>query len=202
LALLIPTSLAACPANCWVINGSEPACSEQAWWEYDHYNPRVMVAYDLCINGLLTLGLWGPAEVNCALTVQDDWEVVGPPQGTAVDLIAQFPLYLGSNAGEGHLSGVRGMVREVGGSVDSVSAWAADRWAYTLSVPVHATVGESFHLIHELGLMGTGAYQQLGFGGRMYFIGLPPGSTLLACQGCDLVPTRQSTWGHLKATYR
>jgi hypothetical protein len=141
----------------------------------------------------------------------ESFDVVGVPQGAAVDGVLEFRLdgwVQDECGGSGCGVFLRGVLAS---GVDSVQAGGffgpsilPRPFAATLHLPIHLVAGTPVeaHVVvsYETNVgAGSGGTE---VSGSYDVTGLPPGVRAIACPGCDVTPARRSTWGTLKRFYR
>jgi len=144
---------------------------------------------------------------------RDAFDVTGVPPGTPVTLTAQLTVdCFVSTTGCGG-SGCSGTVidsLEHGADVDSqVHAVhlfiGREDFHDVLSIPVTIVAGTPEVIRCKIeGYRNPGGSHDSGGSGSIQFVGLPPGVSVISCQGYSSQPTpaRKRTWGSLKVTYR
>ena len=178
------------------------------------------VGYDLVSGTIHAAGSGGDGGGGGSVQAVDDYTIVGLPTGTPVTFTARLRV-IGSVGGgcavtfpsgdffgrltEGASNRVEvrrsttlvcqpfgGPCCATGGSVDS-----------TLRVTVAGTAGLAFRLTSEVG--ASGRFLGANVTGQLSFEGLPPGTTVVSCQGFRQdfpVPARPTSWGAVKVRYR
>ena len=201
-------SIAACPQNHFSIGISNQFSSlpvDSRTYSGPNTSPAYATASYNVPAGTLSLGFisYG-AEVDAGVYVEDDFSVVGLPDGTPVSITAHMSGQLRGSPGPAIVAYVQATLKDVNGNSQTAETPAL---SYDLSLPVQATAGQTFRLHFELNGYGiTSATTATGVGNAAFsFEGLPPGVVVTSCQGYFSgapVATRLSTWGRVKAIYR
>ena len=145
---------------------------------------------------------------NPRVEVQDDFTLTGLPAGTTVSYVARFTITIDANCGFGPGSAFASV--QAGADAPATvfeSLSNCDPWNTTLqrqlTIPVDAIAGTPTHLTFAIeGTMGELFSETVT--GHFTFEGLPNGATLSSCGGFveGPVPTRNQSWGRVKAAYR
>jgi hypothetical protein len=162
------------------------------------------------VSGLLRI-YSGPSGSPTSLRVRDSYDITGVPPGTLVTVTAEL-----------QVSGVLRTFQCSGGcGVDffaviwhgtdsqrydaSFEATSTDLnlpFSGTVSLPVIIAAGRPQIIEFELRAERTALIPVLGQA-MITFSGLPPGATIVSCQGYGgIVPVRRASWGTLKTLYR
>lgn len=171
--------------------------------------PRVLrAAYDIPGG---TVRVWVEPVGFCAVMsrVVDRFVVTGAPPGTPIALVALLDV-------DGDLSGCSGTrcSARFGGSIQNGGVVAEEyvdvttarqELHTTLQYPVTLLAGNETELGFEIRFtVGAGSIYSGSGSGRIRFSGLPPGTSLVSCNGYAAfpVPVRPGTWGGIKTAYR
>jgi hypothetical protein len=172
--------------------------------------------YDLK-NGMLRskVGFYSPGSyewkyAGTLVDTEDEYRIVGLPAGTPLDFTAEFVVGGSWNVYPGVPQGEF--------SCEAFLAVDADTSRFSVPLPggcCHGTIGQTLSLsLHRLAEEPFKVHLHLGshdysghvdVSGLLRFSGLPVGATVVSCQvyGSDSsTPTKRTTWGQLKNTYR
>jgi hypothetical protein len=201
-------SFAACPLNHFSIGISNQFSSlpvDSRTYSGPATSPEYSTGSYNVPQGTLSLAFisYG-AEVDAGVYVEDDFSIVGLPDGTPVSLTAHMAGQLRGSTGPPIVAFVQATLKDFNGDSQTAGFPAL---SYDLSLPIQATAGQTFRLHFELNGYGhTSATTATGVANAAFsFAGLPPGVVVTSCQGFFSGPpvaTRLSTWGRVKSIYR
>lgn len=196
-------SLAACPQNHFSIGPT----GELSSLAVDSRNSATSAASYNVPAGTLRLsfacsGSGGECGSGGGVYVEDDFSVVGLPNGTLVSLMAHLR---GTLSGGGYppiYAIVSAVVKDANGN--SQTATVPPTTSYDLALPVPAIVGQTFRLHFELNGNSLGPVPGSG-DATFSFSGVPAGAAVTSCQGYasdTAVAAHPMTWARVKSIYR
>ena len=200
-------SFAACPLNHFSIGLSNQFSSlpvDSRTFQGPVTSPAYITASYNVPAGTLSLAFisYGP-QVDGAVYVEDDFSILGLPDGTPVSLTAHMTGQLRGSVGPPAVAYVQATLKDSSGNSQTAETPAL---SYDLSLPVQATAGQTFRLHFELnGYAVTSTTTATGVGNAAFsFAGLPAGAMVTSCQGYASAPVaaHPTTWGSVKAIYR
>ena len=168
--------------------------------------------------GALTASAWGTGQFGGFANVitVDDMKVIGVTPGTPLSFIATLEVVAYSTWYDGFLAGggfsaslQKGDSPPSSVSYNSPRCCPGPDWSYfhasfVIPVTVEGLAGETFRITCSVEAW-TAAWGEANASASLRFTGLPPGSSVISCQGYRLdIPTeaRRTSWGDLKARYR
>lgn len=162
--------------------------SEPYWWR---------VQYDLRAGWIRTDTHHPVAEVIAS----DDYIVTGLPAGTVVSLTLKAQVQITTQ-----MFGGSGQARvRVGNEERVFSAGNGSPGDALLNVPVAVAVGEPFRAHYQV-QVSSGTPSPVAYAGMSFrFAGMPPGTSIVSCQGYTQdapTPVLRGSWGAAKILYR
>jgi hypothetical protein len=188
------------------------------WWDYYPVQPAgsleaqgiepwqagsscLVSCYDIPAGVIVTKG-WGSPYDECGTGVvtRDTYQVGGVEPGGILSFAAELWVTGTIRSPAEFYAGL--CERHAGGSC--VDGWAEDTtFDFHLRLSLQHAAGDTFTVECDLYGMGHQMNGEARGTGVLHFSGLPVGAYVTSCQGYDLpVPTRSTSWGRVKATYR
>lgn len=197
---------------------SEVMCGETTSWTAPQVtesceNPDGgygFVSYDIPAGRLMAFGTSSGLGFRVAVTMNDSFVVVGPPEGTPFEFAAQLILTGSANTSYycGCCYGFASAQIIEGSSNASTAGFyplcGAESIQTTLSVLIRRSAGERFRIGAHLSAGGVeGGSGEIH--GTLRFSGVPEGASIVSCSGFHQgapVPVVSGSWGRLKSRYR
>lgn len=205
---LATRSLAQCPTNtidvCGAVTSTAPSYSASGCGPTSNGTG----SYDLPAGTVSVLGNgdYPDGFASAHVTAEDVYHVVGPATPGLIGFSANLHAH-----GEGssyYCTSASGSATLQFGTVkQSVtfhgSSCQGEGVDQTISLPQQHLVGEEFHLVMDV-VATASAGASASMDGSLSFSGLPPGYSIVSCQGYMSVPTPSASvsWGRLKVRYR
>jgi hypothetical protein len=145
------------------------------------------------------------------LETQDDFRIEGLPQGAPIDFVARLSATADWEGAGTRLPFYEAELGAGPTGADSNHVRAPDGhstpWSAQLALPLRRAAGEDFRLHVTLDASNsTEGGKKINLAAKLYFEGLPPGSSIVSCHGyrqeSGSVPAAAVTWGSIKARYR
>jgi hypothetical protein len=149
---------------------------------------------------------------NVQVFANDEYMILGPPGGTPVSFAVEFEVSGNVNlslcGGDGNLGAAFSTVGSPTASTSyacnaACSCFGNQFLNTVLSLPLTRNAGTFFPLGYTLA--ANGVFGGGNLTGQFRFTGLPPGSSIISCQGYRQdapVPVQRTSWGTLKVSYR
>ncbi len=145
----------------------------------------------------------GQVPNSATAIIEDDFKVVGVPDGAQVPLVAHLVVTFHAFTQPGIGSYVTTHLEDALGHDVTVSNPNQDPGTYDLTLPVQAVGGQTFRLHFEVTGFGTGDPGDAS--AAFSFARIPPGVAVTSCQGYisdPAVPAHGFTWGRVRTLYR
>lgn len=166
-------------------------------------------SYDLRTGRLISsVSFNEPGWASSSVATDDEYQIVGLPAGTPVDLQAEYAVSGSWNVYPGVPQGDFTCAASIATDSDS-AGFAVPQGScchgtitQPLTLPLHLQAQEPFHL--RLRLASQDYRGRVDLSAVLTFAGLPAGAGVVSCQGysAGVTAARGPTWGRLKSVYR
>ena len=215
VSILAGPAFSACPPSDLSFGNPEPFTSTESALDSNVVSGGEVsgrVAYDL-LAGTLTL-VHGGGLSETFVVARDLYDISGVPAGTpvlvTVELAARGMVSSPGCGGAGCHGVLTGAIAAEGERVEQVAIGTVFQPG---QVPVEVAPRQVVRLVagaptliaFELrGRRTPGGNHRVEAGGTFRFLGLPPGASIVSCQGFtgSPTPTASASWGRVKASYR
>jgi hypothetical protein len=204
-----------CPVSCIRILYDPQTCSSRVAVDstYSVCNDfncgQGRVQYDLAA-GQVGASVYAPDGGNFTVGVRavDDYRVVGLNDGQPLTFEARLEVD-GANNGLSpwpklpYGSGSFTVEIREGDANAQTASCGNGSWKLTLAIPIVVNAGTSFRIACAVDAGAATGYAHAD--GRLLFSGLPPGASVVSCQGYRFdvpVPAIRTSWGSVKSQYR